>query len=96
MKSLKSLKWTLLFIELAMFFGIYFFGSNGAKKINNLKDQEIKIKKEISELEQEVSKLEIYFNQLKTEPYKSFYKEKIAREQLQLLKDDEELFIIKS
>lgn len=81
----------LLIIEMAAFGHLYFFGNNGIKALQNQKGVVVDLEKNIIQLKNEVVQLEqeIYVWQ-----NDDFYKEKIAREQLQMARKGDELFYI--
>lgn len=87
------LKWLILILELIIFFYIYSFGANGSKKINLFKQQVSELNIEITRLNKDIENLEEEFKQI-TEDTDNFYKEKIAREQLQLAMPHDEIYII--
>jgi cell division protein FtsB len=82
-----------LFLVLEMFaFGyVYVCGKNGLQSLHKHKSAVVDLKKNIMQLDQEVASLEkeIYVWQSD-----DFYKEKIAREQLQMARKGDELFYI--
>jgi cell division protein FtsB len=83
------LKW-LLVVEFTMFLSVYFFGPHGMQllysmeKENNVLENTIqKLNNEITELTTEIALFEQY----------DFYKEKIAREQLQMARKGETIYV---
>jgi cell division protein FtsB len=77
-------------VEISIFALYYLFASQGILTIMSLGAEIKKIEQEIFELNQEVLGLEHQIVLQKTCP---FYKEKIAREQLQMARVDEEIYI---
>jgi len=81
----------LLLLEMAAFGHIYFFGANGIKVLQNQKRGVAELQKNIVSLNGEVVQLEKEIYAWQTN---DFYKEKIAREQLQMARKGDELFYI--
>lgn len=81
----------LLLLEMAAFGHIYFFGTNGIKVLQNQKRGVAELQKNIVSLNGEVVQLEKEIYAWQTN---DFYKEKIAREQLQMARKGDELFYI--
>ena len=90
MPIVSTLLQVCLIIEIVLFAGVYLFGNRGMhalialKKENDILEQEIvKTEREIALLRQEIDEWNLY-------PY---YKEKIAREQLQMARKDEIIYL---
>ncbi|HLW72806.1 MAG TPA: septum formation initiator family protein [Candidatus Babeliales bacterium] len=81
----------LLLLEMAAFGHLYFFGSNGIKVLQNQKNVVVDLKKNIELLNGDVMQLEKEIYAWQTD---DFYKEKVAREQLQMARKGDELFYI--
>ena len=81
----------LLVCEMAGFGHIYFFGSNGIKSLQAQKKVVEDLKSDILVLDAEITQLEKEMYAWQTD---DFYKEKIAREQLQMARKGDELFYI--
>ena len=81
----------LLLFEMAAFGHIYFFGNNGIKVLQEQKNGVIELKHAITQLDDEVAQLEKEIHAWQTD---DFYKEKVAREQLQMARKGDELFYI--
>jgi cell division protein FtsB len=81
----------LLVAEMAAFGHIYFFGSNGIKSLQAHKKVVEDLKSDIMILDEEVAQLEKEIYAWQTD---DFYKEKVAREQLQMARKGDELFYI--
>lgn len=81
-----------LLCEILVFLGIYFFGVDGIAKLCNLRDENIKLEHEIVELQRDVANLDHEIAGWNSDP---FYKEKVAREQLQMARKDEEILFVK-
>jgi cell division protein FtsB len=87
----KTIVKAFLLSELILFTYLYLFGTNGIK---SLKNQEVIIgglMQELHQYEKEIGELEKEITIWKTD---EFYKEKIAREQLQMARKDDKLFYI--
>lgn len=81
----------LLFIE-ALFFGYnYLFGYQGLYQLKELKKEAQQLACEINTLKNEIASLE---KQLNDWNQNQFYKERIAREKLQLAKEDEKIYFL--
>ena len=72
--------------EVVIFTLLYLIGPAGVYSSNILRRENDELLKEIYTIESEVNHLYTQIELVKTEP---FYKEKIAREQLQMAKDGE-------
>jgi cell division protein FtsB len=71
----------LLGVEILCFFGMYWAGSNGLRSVWHARSMNIIKEQELLVLKNEVEDLKRQLHQWETEP---FYKEKVAREQLQM------------
>lgn len=82
-----------LFLVLEMFaFGyVYVCGKNGLKSLQQHKTMVMDLKKNVASLNEEVTSLE---KEIHVWQSNDFYKEKIAREQLQMARKGDELFYI--
>ncbi len=78
--------------EILIFLGIYFFSVNGLPKLSLLRDENMKLDQEIKLLQSEIATLDSEIVAWNTD---SFYKEKVAREQLQMAREHEEILFIK-
>lgn len=87
----KMLMKIVLVCEMAAFGHIYFFGSNGIKALQDKKKVVEDLKKDILVLDEDIAYLEKEIYVWQTD---DFYKEKIAREQLQMARKGDELFYI--
>lgn len=81
----------ILVIEIVIFVGYYLFGAHGLQAIKCIKQENILLVEHIKKIEQEIAALEQDILQWDTN---LFYKEKIAREQLQLAKEGDEVYYI--
>jgi len=81
----------LLLIEMIIFGQVYFFGNNGIKALQAQKNVVEDLKKDILVLNTEITQLEKEIYAWQTD---DFYKEKVAREQLQMARKGDELFYI--
>lgn len=90
MKEIKRITLRLFFgLEIILFSFFYYFGAQGLQAINNLKKNNIALKDELKKIELNVAKIQ---NQLADYTSDPFFREKIAREQLLMAKDEELLF----
>ena len=90
-KSKQTLLYIFFCIEMVMFVFFYSFGTYGlqvlhylAQENDVLRNKNNQIKKEIQQLEQECEEWE----------HSSFYKEKIARERLQMARQDDVIYYL--
>jgi cell division protein FtsB len=77
--------------EVILFLGFYFFGTNGIMDMLHMKSDICAIEKEVMLLTGEVDRLRSHIALQKSHP---FFKEKIAREQLQMARADEEIYLV--
>jgi cell division protein FtsB len=77
--------------ELIVFTGFYLFGSNGVSAMLHLKSDICSLHQQIIELKADVAHLSSTLVLQKKHP---FFQEKIAREQLQMARADEEIYLI--
>jgi len=82
----------LIMVEALVFFAFYCWGSEGVSRLNKLRSENKKLSISIETLAKEVASLE---DELTRFAKDSFYKEKIAREQLQMAYKNEEILLIK-
>lgn len=78
-------------IELALFTGYYLMGANGMGTLISMNKEIGSAQREIALLKDEVHHLQNHIALQKKHP---FFKEKIAREQLQMAHENEEIYII--
>lgn len=91
----RSKKWIsriFLLGEVLIVFGIYFFGVDGLPKLYKLRDENSTLEEEIVALSKEIAGLDNEMIAWNTDP---FYKERVAREQLQMAREQDEIFFIK-
>ena len=77
--------------EFIIFAGFYLFGSNGISALIQLKSDICQLDGQITTLKTDVQHLTSTLDVQKKHP---FFKEKIAREQLQMARVDEEIYLI--
>ena len=88
----KKLIMPLIFAaELFLFALFYYYGAHGLRVVQQLKQENQLIELQMAQVNQEIALLEEEINTWRTEP---FYKEKLAREQLNMLRDDEESYLL--
>jgi len=78
-------------IEIIIFLGVYFFGGNGLRYLNHLKSENNVVKYKILALKNEICKLE---KDIQDWNVNDFYKEKVAREQLQMAKRGDMIYFV--
>jgi cell division protein FtsB len=81
----------LLVAEMAVFGYLYFFGTNGISVLQKQREVVSDMQKNIITLKKEIGQLEHEIYAWQTD---DFYKEKVAREQLQMARKGDELFYI--
>jgi cell division protein FtsB len=81
----------LLFSEIAIFVIFYAMGSNGLQAILRLQKENNSLSQDIDRLSFETSQLEFEIKEWNTYPW---YKEQVARQDLQLGYSNEELFLL--
>jgi len=81
----------LLVVEMSMFGYLYFCGTNGIRALQKQKMIVVNLQKNITQLKGDIDQLEHEMYAWQTD---DFYKEKVAREQLQMARKGDELFYI--
>ena len=81
----------VLLVEIGFFAHIYFFGKNGIAALQKQRGMVEKINEDIVQLSGEISAIERDIFAWKNN---DFFKEKIAREQLQMARKDDILFYV--
>ncbi len=78
-------------VEICIFVGVYLFGPRGLQTMLRLEKENRELDQEVAQLKQEVlnckQKIAVWQSD-------DFYKEKIAREQLQMAKRGDEIFYL--
>lgn len=82
---------TILIVEVLIFAGFYFFGSHGLKALHQHQREAVELNKELEQLKGEVQELKTAIHEWTAFPW---YREKIAREELQLAYPHEEIIMI--
>ena len=78
-------------VEVMVFVGVYLFGGNGVQYLRRLKDENQNLKNEVLQIQAEVKVIEQQIASWKAD---DFYKEKIAREKLQMARKGDEIYFI--
>jgi len=78
-------------VEVMVFVAVYLFGGNGLQYLHRLQDENMQLNDEIILLEQEI---ELIDQQIVSWQSDDFYKEKIAREKLQMARKDDEIYFV--
>lgn len=81
----------ILGIEIVMFAGFYMRGPHGLQALEGMRGECTAIHHDVEALRQEVATLQHEIDQWEQHP---FHKEKIAREQLQMARTDDEVFYL--
>jgi cell division protein FtsB len=81
----------LLCVEMCVFGYMYLYGNNGLHILQQQKKTLLVLESEVAQLQKETSLLE---NDIHVWQTNDFYKEKIAREQLQMARKGDKLFYI--
>ena len=91
-KLLKKRTMRIFFmVEVVSFLGLYFFGAGGIQYLTKLQEEQIEIDTQLKTVHDEVAILNEQIEKWKSTP---FYKEKIAREQLQMARAGDEIYYI--
>lgn len=80
-----------LMAEIVVLSYVYVFGKSGLYALEKSRDEIKKVEQEIVQVKNEIAQLESRVSEWETD---DFYKEKFAREQLQMACRDEEIFYI--
>ncbi len=78
-------------LEVCVFIGVYMFGPSGLQRMISLKGENDKLNQELSSLKKEVDLWEQKITLWKSD---DFYKEKVAREKLQMARSSDEVFYL--
>jgi len=93
---MKTFKRTMLRVffgmEIAIFIGVYLFGPSGFQTMIRLENENKKLDAEVSLLQKNMDEWE---RKIVVWQSDDFYKEKIAREQLQMARSGDEIFHLK-
>jgi cell division protein FtsB len=82
-----------LFGEIIVFGGFYFFGTNGIMSLMHMKKDIASVDQQVLELKNDITHLQSTIVLQKKHP---FFQEKIAREQLQMARAEDEIYLISS
>ncbi|EKD23220.1 MAG: hypothetical protein ACD_82C00195G0002 [uncultured bacterium] len=82
----------LFILEILIFIGVYFFGNDGYRRISEIDEENQKLCMEVFVLKGEIEKIE---KEIQEWQATDFYKEKFARERLQMAKQGDEIYFIK-
>lgn len=77
--------------EIVVFYLMYFWGVDGLPKLYKIQEENRQLEQEIVLLNKEISELN---NETLIWNRDPFYKEKVAREQLQMARESDEIFFI--
>jgi cell division protein FtsB len=91
MRIKKAFMRLLLMAEMTALGYLYFFSTNGIEALQKQRAVVTHLEKNVVELKKEIEHLEQEMHAWQTD---DFYKEKIAREQLQMARKGDELFYI--
>lgn len=81
---------TFLVVEVVIFSCTYIFGAQGLRSMWYIKNECITLEYEIEQLQGSIKQIELDIDIWKSDP---FYKEKIAREQLGMAREDEIIYV---
>jgi len=79
------------FIEVAIFVGVYIFGGNGMQYSHRLECENEELFAEVSALKKEVGQIEQQIVHWESD---DFYKEKVAREKLQMARKNDQIYFV--
>ncbi len=92
MKTVKQMAFRIFFaLEIIIFTSVYIFGPQGIYVLRAMHQENSVLEKTIEGLHLEIKELEDQIVAWKTYP---FYKEKIAREQLQMARKDDQVYYL--
>lgn len=92
MKHIKKIGLRIFFgAEMVLCAYLYLFGSHGMRALMVLEQEQEQLNQEVAALQADVLSLETTIAQWDAHP---FYKEKIAREQLQMAAKNEEIYYV--
>lgn len=83
--------YAVLAAEVALFAGLYVRGPQGLQKVHDMYREHASMSEGVQQLQQEVATLKHEIDTWQKHP---FHKEKIAREQLQMARTDDEVFYL--
>lgn len=90
---LRALFYLLFVTEIICFAGLFSVGPNGMAKMALLQQEDKQIQQEIEQIKHELTQLE---KQIDDWYANSFLREKIAREELQMARDGDQIYLINS
>ena len=92
MKPIKRMMLRLfLLLEVVVFGYIYLFGNNGLHILTQRRQEALVLEQEIQQL---ACQIEVFEAEIDEWDANDFYKEKIAREQLQMARKDDEIYYV--
>lgn len=77
--------------EAILFSYFFYYGSHGLKAVSQLSQETTHIQHDVDSIKQEIAHLE---QEIDTWEHDEFYKEKLAREHLQMARDGEEIYVL--
>ena len=93
MNPTRTLFYFVFVTEVVCFVALFIFGPNGIAKISTLQQENRQVECKIEDLKIELIQLE---KQIDDWYQHSFLKEKIARQELQMARDGDEIYLINS
>ena len=81
----------LLIGEIIVFGAVYLFGKSGIKQLRQAQQDNQQLAQEVAALKAEVASLQRQQQEFESDP---FYKEKIARERLQMSRPNEQIYLL--
>ena len=93
MKIKKIVVRCILCVQMGVLVYLYFFEKNGLQMLSVQKKERVALEMQLKQLQKEIDALEAEMYVWQTD---DFYKEKIAREQLQMARKGDKLFYIGS
>lgn len=91
MMSKKIVVRAFLVVEIVFFVTMYFVSPDGLMAVTKRKMENKQLADSLCQLREEIKKLEIETKKWEIDP---FYREKVAREQLQMARPDDEVYYI--
>lgn len=90
-KTKKMIPWLILLIEIILVTGWYFFGKQGYPQIQAMRSENKTLDERIAQSKNSIQLLE---QQIADWQHYPFYKEQVAREQLQMMQPGDEIYYI--
>ncbi len=87
----KAIYYLLIIFQISLFGWMYHYGPHGARKINPVRNDIKQLEYEVASIEHEIDRIQESIAQYQSH---SFFKEKVAREQLQMAAADDIVYYL--